>query len=197
MANNEIDDDLARLEQDIRKLKIEYEQFFGGGKARPPADVEWRIDLLIKRYGDRAGDMNYTQRFRFGNLAQAYARYREVFHKRMRKREEGTVDRHYGAAARAIEAERARANARRPAKPVAVACGDPAHEPEKVQQIYEAFRAALESSGESSERLTPKAFERFLKQKAEQMRGKESGKEVEFVVSVEEGKARLKARVRS
>ena len=42
-----IDDDLNAIERDIRTLKIEYEQFFGGGKKRPPADIEWRLDLSL------------------------------------------------------------------------------------------------------------------------------------------------------
>ncbi len=72
MATNQTDEDLSRLERDIRQLKIEYEQYFGGGKKRPPADIEWRIEQIIKRYGDRAAEMNYGQRFRYGNLAQTY-----------------------------------------------------------------------------------------------------------------------------
>src|SRR6266481_4667012 len=108
MPSNQTDEDLLRLERDIRQLKIEFEQYFGGGKKRPPSDIEWRIEQVIKRYGDRAAEMNYGQRFRYGNLAQTYAKYREIFHKRMQEREEGKVDRHFGAAARAIEAERAR-----------------------------------------------------------------------------------------
>ena len=35
-----IDDDLSQLEKDIRQLKIEYEQYFGGGPPRPPADTQ-------------------------------------------------------------------------------------------------------------------------------------------------------------
>src|ERR1700688_5083076 len=104
MPINQTDDDLGHLERDIRQLKIEFEQYFGGGRKRPPNEIEWRIEQTIKRYGDRAAQMNYAQRFRYGNLAQTFAKYREIFHKRMRKREEGTVDRHFGAAARAIEA---------------------------------------------------------------------------------------------
>ena len=134
MAFTEIDEDLNRLERDVRQLKIEYEQYFGGGKARPPNDTEWRIDLVLKRYGDKGAQMNYGQRFRYTNLAQTYARYREIFHKRMKKREEGSVERHYGAAARAIEAERARARAKtntsstvaEAPRQVAVTCSDPA-----------------------------------------------------------------------
>jgi len=29
-----IDEDLSQLEKDVRQLKIEYEQYFGGGRAR-------------------------------------------------------------------------------------------------------------------------------------------------------------------
>lgn len=196
MAKNETDEDLGRLERDIRQLKIEYEQYFGGGKKRPPADIEWRIELIIKRYGDRAAEMNYGQRFRYGNLTQTYTKYREIFHKRMRKREEGTVDRHFGAAARAIQAERARSGRTPAPSPVAVTCFDLERESGKVDELYQAFREALHTSGESVERLSREKFQKFLLQKSEQIR-KERGEQIEFLVSVENGKARLKARVKS
>ena len=195
MATNQTDEDLSRLERDIRQLKIEYEQYFGGGKKRPPSDIEWRIEQVIKRYGDRAAEMNYGQRFRYGNLTQTYSKYREIFHKRMQKREEGTVQRHFGAAARAIQAERARSGTASPS-PVAVTCSDLERESGKVDELYRAFREALNSSGESVERLSREKFQKFLLQKSEQIR-KQRGEQIEFLVSIENGKARLKARVKS
>jgi hypothetical protein len=202
MPTSQTDEDLGRLERDIRQLKIEFEQYFGGGRKRPPAEIEWRIEQVIKRYGDRAAEMNYGQRFRYGNLAQTYSKYREIFHKRMQQREEGTVQRHFGAAAKAIEAERARS--RRPAAPaspasppsVAVTCSDLERESGKVDELYRAFREALSTAGESVDRLTREKFQQFLLQKSEQIR-KQSGEKIEFLVSVENGKARLKARVKS
>src|ERR1700692_3885734 len=101
-----IDEDLGQLKRDIRQMKIEYEQYFGGGKKRPPSDLEWRIDSLLKRYSDRGAEMKYSQRFRYGNLTQMYSKFREMFRKRMKQKEEGTVQRHFGAAAREIEAGR-------------------------------------------------------------------------------------------
>ncbi|MGC2751928.1 MAG: hypothetical protein WCA40_06140, partial [Candidatus Acidiferrum sp.] len=103
-----IDEDLGQLERDIRQLKIEYDQYFGGGRKRPPTEIEWRIELLIKRYGERGGDLKYGQRFRLSNLTQSYAKYKDIFRKKTQQKEEGKVQRHYGAAAKAIEAERAR-----------------------------------------------------------------------------------------
>jgi hypothetical protein len=189
-----IDEQLNRFERDIRQLKIEYEQYFGGGRKRPPAEIEWRLDTVLKRYGDRGAQMNYAQRFKFGNLSETYARYRDVLHKRLRKHEEGTVERHYGAAARALQAEQARSR-RAQLQTLAIASANPAREPKNVDQLYEQFRTALESSGESTARLSREQFEQFVRQKTEQLRGQSGSQVVEFVVSIEGGKARLKARV--
>ena len=143
---DKIDEDLGALERDIRTLKIEYEQYFGGGRSRPPNDTIWRIDQVIKRYGERGADMSYGQRFRYNNLAQTYAKYQDIFRKRMKAKEEGTVQRHFGAAARAIEQERMRDAAAEAAKEAikppapAVAAASPAPRPPR--------RSAAELVGE-------------------------------------------------
>lgn len=194
------DEDLNQLEKDIRQLKIEYEQYFGGGRARPPADTEWRIELLLKRYGDRGGEMSFGQRFRYNNLAQTYAKYREIFRKRFKQKEEGIVHRHFGAAARAIEAERSgqrRARGARPQEHVvlfAVRCSDPDREAEKVEQLFQAFLQAKQSAGENTDRLNRGTFHSFLRQKTEQFREHKGCQQVEYLVAVEGGQVRLKAR---
>src|ERR1700758_3550500 len=114
-----IDEELAQIERDIRQLKIEYDQYFGGGRKRPPTEIEWRIDLLIKRYAERGGDLKFGQRFRLNNLTQTYAKYKDIFRKKTALKEEGRGHKAYGAAARAIEAERARAQASAPPPPSA------------------------------------------------------------------------------
>ena len=199
-----IDEDLSQLERDIRQLKIEYEQYFGGGKKRPPTEIEWRIDTLIKRYSDRGAEMNYGHRFRYSNLVQMYTKYRDMFRKRMKQQEEGTVQRHFGAAAREIEAQRAQSQKRaesgksKPAHfPFAVSWDDPDHEAKKVEQLYEAFRDAKKEAGEDTESLTVDAFQKFVRQKTAQLKKQQDAHEVEYVVTVEGKHARLKARVKS
>ena len=197
-----VDEDLGQLEKDIRQLKIEYEQYFGGGKKRPPADIEWRIDTLIKRYSDRSAEMSYGQRFRYGNLVQMYTKFRDMFRKRMKQREEGFVQHHFGAAAREIEAERARQRgAAEKAKvvqfPFAVSWQDPDREKKKVEQLFTAFRDAKAQAGEDTEPLTMDAFQKFVRQKTDQLKKQQDAHEVEYVVTVEGNHARLKARVKS
>jgi hypothetical protein len=197
-----VDEDLGQLERDIRQLKIEYEQYFGGGKARPPSDIEWRIDTTLKRYSDRGAEMNYGQRFRYGNLTQMYSKFREMFRKRMKQKEEGSVQRHFGAAAREIEAERARKRALAEKSqavkfPFAVSWKDPDNEKKKVEQLFAAFRDAKTQAGEDTEPLTMDAFQKFVRQKTDQLKKQQDAHEVEYIVSVEGKHARLKARVKS
>lgn len=197
-----IDEDLGQLEKDIRQLKIEYEQYFGGGKSRPPTDIEWRIDSLLKRYSDRGAEMKYSQRFRYSNLAQMYSKFREMFRKRMKQKEEGTVQRHFGAAAREIEAERARQRAKAEKTetlrfPFAVSWTDPDHEKKKVEQLFAAFRDAKTKAGEDTEPLTMDTFQKFVRQKTAQLKKQKDAHEVEYVVTLEGNHARLKARVKS
>src|SRR5258708_4207561 len=101
-----IDEELATLEKDIRQLKVEYDQYFGGGRKRPPTEIEWRIDMMVKRYAERGGELKFAQRFRFNNLSQTYAKYKDIFRKKTAQKEEGKVQRHFGAAAKEIEAGR-------------------------------------------------------------------------------------------
>ena len=214
-----VDEELAQLERDIRQLKIEYDMFFGGGRKRPPTEVEWRIELLVKRYSERGGDLKYGQRFRFNNLSQTYAKYKDVFRKRMKEREEGTVQRHFGAAARAIEAERARAQAaatakQAPAEPAPaisagkeaaasgnrafrVAFSEPESESQKVDQLFEAFVEAKRQAGEETAKLTRVRFNEFVRKKTKDLQSKKHCRDVEYVVEIVDGQVKLKALVKS
>lgn len=199
-----IDEELAQLERDIRQLKIEYDMYFGGGRKRPPTEIEWRIDLIIKRYSERGGELKYTQRFRFNNLAQNYAKYKEVFRKRLAQREEGKIQRHFGAAAKAIEAERAKAQAAEAAAAAAnspkvfrVVCTAPEKEADRVEQLYEAFVQAKQQAGEDLGKLTRAAFNEFVRKKTKDLQTQKNCKEVEYVVETIDGQVKLKALVKS
>jgi hypothetical protein len=199
-----IDEDLSALERDIRQLKIEYDMYFGGGRKRPPTEIEWRIELIVKRYGERGGDMKFGQRFRFGNLAQTYAKYKDVFRKRTANREEGKVQRHFGAAAKAIEAERARAQAAatasasaEAAKVFRVVCTAPEKEADKVEQLYEAFVRAKQAAGEEMGKMTRAGFNEFVRKKTQDLQKQKNCHEVEYVVETVDGQVKLKALVKS
>jgi hypothetical protein len=205
-----IDEDLAQLERDIRQLKIEYDQFFGGGRKRPPTEIEWRIELLVKRYGERGGDMKSAQRFRFSGLTQSYAKYRDMFRKRTKAKEEGSVARHYGAAARAIEAERAQAKQAEAVHAAAASagasststafrmtCSQPESEPEKVEKLYEALVSAKQNAGEDIGKLSRASFNEFVRKKTKDLQKQQNCHDVEYVVETVDGQVKLKALVKA
>jgi len=200
-----IDEELAGLERDIRQLKIEYDMYFGGGRKRPPSEIEWRIETVVKRYAERGGELKYTQRFRFNNLSQTYAKYKEVFRKRLAQREEGKIERHFGAAAKAIEAERAKAQAnsggesaaKEASKAFRVTCSAPEKEADKVEQLYAAFVSAKQEAGEDMGKMTRSAFNEFVRKKTKDLQTQKHCREVEYVVETVDGQVKLKALVKS
>jgi hypothetical protein len=202
-----IDEELGQLERDIRQLKIEYDQFFGGGRKRPPTEIEWRIEQLFKRYAERTGELKFGQRFRFNNLNQTYAKYKDIFRKKTQQKEEGKIQRHFGAAAKAIEAERvhklaeetahaATATATEPAL-FRMVCSEPGQEADKVEQLYAAFLQAKQHAGEETGRLTREGFNEFVLKKTRDLQKQKNCKDVEYVVEVVEGQVKLKALVKA
>lgn len=205
-----VEEDLNQLEKDIRQLKIEYDMFFGGGRKRPPQETLWRAEQMIKRYAERSADMNYSQRFRFNNLAQNFAKNMEVWRKKVKQKEEGFVQRHFGSAAKAIEAQREKeqppeapasavAGKRHPSGSpslYAVNCSDPDREPEKVQELYKALVEAKKKAGEKTDALTLDSFQDFVRQKTKQLKKQAGTAQVEYAITVEEGQVKLKARTK-
>ena len=207
-----IDEELNQFEKDIRQLKIEYEQFFGGGRKRPPTEIEWRLEMMAKRYAERSGELKFGQRFRYNNLTQTYAKYKDVFRKRLQQKEEGKVSRHFGSAAKKIEAERAerreetrlKAEAAAEAKGGAqkvraafrVVCSKPEHEADKITKLYEAFLEAKQKAGEDTLKFTRSNFHEFVMKKTRDLQKTTHCKDVEYVVEVAEGHVKLKALVK-
>jgi hypothetical protein len=217
-----IDDELAQIERDIRTLKIEYEQYFGGGRTRPPSDTQWRLETMLRRYAERMGDLSYGQRFRYNNLTQTYAMFQDMWRKKLIQKETGAQQRHFGAAAKAIEAARHAAvpadehkrksgskprgtsPAEKPAstdseshaprvEAFALTCSV-AGEHEKIEELYHKLIEARRETGEQAGAPSLKDFERFVQQKTRDLQEK-GAHQVVYTVTVEGGRVKLKAKI--
>ena len=83
-----VDDQLTRLEEDMRRLKIEYDIYFNGASKRPPYDTKSRVETVIKRLGDDRA-LTFAQRYRLNSLTARYNAFRELWRRTLQGREEG------------------------------------------------------------------------------------------------------------
>lgn len=85
------DDELDKLEEDIRVVKNKYDQFFAGIQKVPPMQERRNIEVFIHELGKQKMRDN-TRRFRFNQLLTRFNQYREMWARKMREREEGPLD---------------------------------------------------------------------------------------------------------
>jgi hypothetical protein len=91
MANQRpdaFDRDLAALEAELKRLEIEFTQFFAGRRPRPPLETRARVQSMVQRL-DHAPLSNYGDRFRFSTLQSRVAKFIELWDRGLRAREEG------------------------------------------------------------------------------------------------------------
>ena len=84
------DQQLTRLEDDIRKLKIEFDIYFNGTSKRPPLEARARLEAYIRRVSD-SRTMTYAQRYQLSTLVSRYASYRELWRRMLRTKGEELV----------------------------------------------------------------------------------------------------------
>jgi len=170
-----VDEELSRLEENLRRLKIEYEAYFNGGIPRPPNDTLYRVEQGIKRYSGDVAKLNASQRFRFNQLWQRYAVYSDLWRKRLRSREEG---REFGPRRRTTQAHR----------DTQVVCSDPDREQAKVDQLLQALVNAKQRVGERTDDIDPARFQRFVREKTRQLKQELGCDSVQFSVTIKEGR---------
>ncbi|HEX6649452.1 MAG TPA: MXAN_5187 C-terminal domain-containing protein [Pyrinomonadaceae bacterium] len=181
------EEQLTRLEDDIRRLRIEFDIFFNGGSKRPPYDTKGRVETLLKRLGDDR-TLTYAQRYRFNSLAARYNAFRELWRRLMQGREEG---RDSVSAARAQVKTEANAS---PVESVSFVCLDAHREIEVVKNLYTSLLEAKRRCGEPTEDLSFPKFHRLIASKADGLKDQLGCDRVRFSVSVESGHVSFKAR---
>jgi len=172
-----VDEELAQLEESLRRLKIEYDIYFNGGSPRPPNDTQWRVQNLIKKYSD-AQKLTFAQRFRYNGLAQRYSLFFDLWRQRLKAKEEG----------------RRRTPAEVRAEQKQEQWEDPGQETEKVDKLYAALIEAKQRCGEDVKNIPPEAFKRFVHQKTAQLKKDFKCQQVQYAVEVEQGQVKLKAK---
>jgi hypothetical protein len=180
-----IEDRLSRLEEDIRRLKIEFDVYFNGGSKRAPYDTKMRVESHLKQMGDDRS-LTFAQRYYYNTLATRYASFRELWRRLMQEREEG---RDAAAAARVFSHEVATSFTRSE-----FSCADVRHDVQTIKGVYDALLQAKQSCGEPIHDLSFARFHRLVLERSDSLKEKAGADRVTFSVDVEGGHVSFKAK---
>jgi len=180
------DEQLTRLEDDIRRLRVEFDIFFNGAAKRPPYDTKGRVETLLKRLGDDR-TLTFAQRYRYSSLAARYNAFRDLWRRTMQGREEG---RDAASAARASAKQETVASV----TPVSFVCADAHKEVGVVKDLYNSLLEAKQKCGESTEGLSFPQFHRLIASKSDGLKERHGCNQITFSVSVENGHVSFKAK---
>ena len=181
-----VDDQLTRLEEDIRRLKIEFDMFFNGATKKPPYDTKGRVDTMMRRLGDDR-TLTFAQRYRYNSLGSRFNSFRDLWRRTMQGREEG---RDAGASARASAKEQAVADFKR----ANFVCDDAHKDVELVKNLYSALVEAKKVCGEPVEDFSFPRFHRLIASQADGLKQRLGCERVSFSIDVEGGRVSFKAR---
>ncbi len=197
-----IDEELNVLDENVRRLKIEYDVYFGGGSKKPPADTEWRVQRLIRKYGDTS-KLNFAQRFKYNTILQRYAIFSDLWRQKMKIKEEGyrrPQDAVLGIQGLRHEQEQAAAaalEAVESGQPFRVHCSDVETDAAAVRSLFEAMLEAKKKAGETADANSFESFKAFVRKKTDQIRGEYGCAGVEYSVEMQDGRVRLKAKAKA
>jgi hypothetical protein len=190
------DEELNHLEDCVRRLKVEYDIYFGGGSKKAPFDLEWRVRGLIKKFSD-SHRLSSQQRFQYNSVVERFAIYSDLWRQKLRIREEGY--RRPQDALLGVSGVRSEQGDQPPPECYSVVLTFT--DPSELNQVGELYRrmvraaaggGVLQPAGAAGKSLD--SFKNFLKTKTSQLQSRYGCRAVEYTVQVKDGRVRIKAR---
>lgn len=185
-----VDEHLTRLEEDMRRLKVEYDIYFNNATKRPPFDTKARVETMIKRLADDR-TFTFAQRYRYNSLVARYTSFRELWRRNVQDREEGR-----DAATQARHERHLTAAASRPPAPseMTFSCADAHTDTATVRALYDAVIAAKQACGEMTDDFPFPRFHRMVAAQTDALKSRLACERVKFSISVNDGQVNFKAK---
>ena len=201
-----LEEDLAKIEEGTFKLQKEWERFFSGQERKAPFEAKQRLDRLVRRYVG-VEIRNNVERFRFQSLTARYNTLSDLWNRKLRAIEEGRplssvqLKQVREAAAESIAAGavpvlQSAAGSKSTETPgprrSEVRLSTLRDDDEGVKDLYEQFRAARASVGESEVKF--ESFRKLIAQQRARLLDEKDAVAVDFRIAVQDGKVALKAK---
>jgi hypothetical protein len=191
------DEELDQLEEDVRRLKNKYDQFFTGIVKIPPSFDRHQVEAFIHEISKQKMRDN-TRRFRFNTILSRYNQYREMWARKMREREEGPLD--FRTRQRVFSAPpESRPEAPPPQPRVTSEPVDPyvrmtpGANGEQMRRLYELVQREHQKLGKPPN-VTMEQLASMVQKQSENLREKYHVNSIAFRVETIDGKVKLKAK---
>lgn len=194
------DDELDKLEDDIRRLKNSYDQFFAGIQKMPPMTLRRNVESFIHEL-NKQKMRDSGRRFRFNTLITRYNQFREMWARRMREREEGPLE--FKRRKAALSEPAPPPPAERAAAPAAQRVTSAADDPyvkvaagttgDEVRRLYDQIQSEHQRLGKPSN-VTFEQLSAMVEKQTEMVRTRYNVNTVAFRVETVDGKVKLKAK---
>ena len=189
-TTTDVAEDMVTLDNKIKQLKFEYDQYFIGSRPREPVLTRAEVNKIVARYSN-LGIQNTALRFKFNTLCSRLFAMRRQWDETLRKIEAGTYERHIFKA-RLHERERAIGD-EVPVEPAPASRRSADEVTAGGTDLFEAYRNARASCGEDVSGVSRAKLDQLVAKQRAAIQQRYGCEEVRFRVVVEAGKAKLKA----
>lgn len=171
---------LNKLESDLKQLEIRYEQYFAGIEKREPLKDREQLARQLRNFANRR-IIQTDLRFRCQNLAIRFHTYGNYWDRILRLIEEGRYHRSRPPAAPSLAGQ-----------PPEAAPADP-----RLERVYAELLKIHSESGAGGPLPKRDKIAALLEQQSSRIREKFGDRDVEFHVTTENGKPKIKVRAKS
>jgi hypothetical protein len=171
-------EDMRDLVKNFKLLEREYEQWFSGALITPPWATQKKCEHIVREYS-RNPPQNMSEHSIFAMHQAKFATHMEMWNRRMRLKEEGRLP--------SGREERSK-RVLKPSAPPGGGGDDP------YRKVFDSYVAAKQNAGEATAKLNYDSFKNALKKQESQLRTKRGIQNVNFGVSVKDGKVSVVAR---
>lgn len=189
-----VDEQLGRLEDDLRRLKVEFDIYFNGAAKRPPYDTKGRVETMIKRLADDRS-LTFAQRYRYNSLTARYTSFHQLWRRTMQGREEGRDAASAAASAARLAAQAGAAGSGMEATLTrSFVCANAHTDVSTVKQLFETLVEAKKRCGEPTDDLSFPRFHRMIAAQTDALKERVNCARVHFSVDVQNGHVSFKAK---
>lgn len=180
MASSDVEEQLRMLDFKLGQLKRDYDQYFLGTRPREPVILRSEVQKMVVLLTNTPFQ-NTALKFRFSSLCSRYQAQRRQWDDTLRKIQEGTYERH-----------RFKAGLRQKSSATPPPASGAA--PHKGDDLFQSYLDARLACGQDVRALSKEKLEGVIeKQRAVLQKKFGPDASFRFKVSVEDGRAKLKA----